>query len=149
MSMNSGLIRDKHGVILRDGKPADLTCHTGDDTPVIQDERLDVDLNRLVSNEMARQETMRIPGATDFHDLTDFPVSRGDAEVRSTALRIRLRNIMASGETLEQALIRVQGDMATLQTSLQTEKANTPQNAPQSPPEPATPQTALPPKPNP
>lgn len=112
MSMNSGLLREKNGSLTRAGKTIILTCDTGDDTPVVQDERLDIDLNRLVSNEMARQDTLRIPGDADYADLTEYPVSRGDAEHRALDLRRRLNAHIADGENYETALKRLMEENA-------------------------------------
>lgn len=126
MSMYSGLTRDKNGVLLRDGKPVILGCDTGDDTPVIQDERLDIDLNRLVSNEMARQETFRVPGSGDFADLTDFPASRGDAEQRALELQRQLNPHMLPGENYEIALQRIQQAQARALSAQRDFNAKTP-----------------------
>lgn len=126
MSMYSGLTRDKNGALLRDGKVVILGCDTGDDTPVVQDERLDVDLNRLVSNEMARQETLRIPGGSDYADLTDYPVTRGAAEHRALDLRRRLNEFMAPGETYETALRRLLEEQARNLSAQREPNAKTP-----------------------
>lgn len=106
MSLNSGLTRDKHGTLLKDGKPYVVGLATGDDTPVKVDERFDVDLNRLVSNEMARQDLIRIATEKDYADLTDYPASRGEAEQRLRDVTVRLRPLVRDGESPLEALKR-------------------------------------------
>lgn len=123
MSLNSGLTRGKNGELLRDGKPIVLGLDTGDDTPVKVDERMDVDINRLVSNEMARQDLFRIPGSGDYPDLTEYPVTRGDAESRLRGVEVALRPHMQDGESFEQAQARFMVAAAKAQASLRDSNA--------------------------
>lgn len=146
MSMNSGLTRDKHGALLRDGKPVVLDFHTGEDTPVIQDERLDVDLNRLVSNEMARQEAFHIPGPNEYADLTEHPVSRGAAEQRSAQLRAQLSPHLLPGENYELALRRLMAEKTQLENRQRELNATTKtQDTQTAPVKPATASESIPP----
>lgn len=133
MSMYSGLTRDKDGRLLKDGKPHVVGCDTGDDTPVKVDERFDVDINKLVSNEMARQDLLRIPGEQDYQDLTDYPESRGDATHRLVTLERSLRPNMLPGESFEQAMTRVLAAQAKVQASQVVRADSEPKAAPGAP----------------
>lgn len=120
MSMNSGLTRNKAGELLRGGVVVVIGLDTGDDTPVKVDERFDVDLNRLVANEMARQDLMRTAAPSDFQDLTQFPESRGAAEreLQRVGRKINFRPlVLMNGETYEEALGREMRAAARAQAS--------------------------------
>lgn len=117
MSIGSRLTRGKHGELLLDGKAHVIGLDTGDDTPVLVDQRLDVNINKLVSDERARQELMRIPGPGDYPDLTDYPESYPDAERRLVDVNVRLREFMAEGESYEAALRRYSQEVAKAQAS--------------------------------
>lgn len=106
MSINSGLTRAKDGTLVKDGKPYVVALNTGDDTPVKVDERFDVDLNKLVSNEMARQDLIRIPGAEDMQDLREYPASRGEAAQKLEDARRRIVGAGVSVESGYEAALR-------------------------------------------
>lgn len=134
MSMNSKLTRDKHGQLILDGKPIVLGCDTGDDSPVIADQRFDLDLNKLVSSELARQEILKIPGSNDFQDLTDYPSSLGEAENRAINLRRGLESILLPGENYAAALERLTAVQAQAQASIRDLNAKRASSVPPEPP---------------
>lgn len=136
MSLNSGLTRDKNGALLRAGKIVTLVCDTGDDTPVVQDENFAVDINKLVSNEMARQELLHVPSAGDYQDLTEYPASRGEAEHLLLERTAALQSLLLPGETLEAATRRKNMELAQLQAKLRD------LNAPKAEPVPIPSKTA-------
>lgn len=113
MSMYSGLTRAKPGEklkdgtvclggeLLKEGKLHVIGLETGEDTPVKTDERFDVDLNKLVNNEVARQELIRAGQEADYQDLTDYPRSRGEAEHRLIEVKRKLSDFLVPGLPLE------------------------------------------------
>lgn len=131
MSMGSRLTRGKDGGLLLDGKPHVISLDTGDETPVKVDERFDVDLNKLVANEMARQELAKVPGSGDYSDLTELPPSYPEAVRSLVAVQASLRSRGVEVISLEElnrmnmeALARLRmEDMAKAQASTRDSNA--------------------------